>query len=178
MDDFITKNNTELSNVLGNFVNRTLTFAQKYFEGKVPPAGNREDLDKTQLLAISEQAKKVTENLEAFHFKDALHELMQLARAGNVYFDAKQPWKQRKDDLPACGTTINVCIQTVRALTTLMAPFLPFIRGAMPPDASTRPDRPPLPGRAQLQELPAGHTLGEPAILFKKLDPAEVFSNP
>ena len=75
---------------------------------------------------VAEQADAVTTRLESFRFRAALSELMKLARASNGYLDAKQPWKQRKQDLAACGTTINVCLQTVRALATLMAPFLPF----------------------------------------------------
>ncbi|NIV46641.1 MAG: class I tRNA ligase family protein, partial [Gammaproteobacteria bacterium] len=75
---------------------------------------------------IGEQHAKVTDHIEAFRFKAALGEVMALARASNVYLDRKQPWKQRKEDLAACGTTINVCVQTVRALATMMAPFLPF----------------------------------------------------
>ncbi len=173
VDDFITRNNSELLNALGNFINRTLTFAARYFEGKVPDPGTRVDADQAQLRAIAECAERTTEHLEAFRFKAALGEIMTLARTSNAYFDAKQPWKQRKDDMAACGTTINACIQTARALTTLMAPFLPF--SAEKAAAMLRID-PALPWQSATEELPPAHTLGEPAILFKKLDPAEVFT--
>ncbi len=187
VDDYITRNNSELLNALGNFINRTLTFAVRYFEGKVPDAGRREAVDNEHLAAIAVQAQKVAENIEAFRFKNALGELMALARAGNVYFDAKQPWKQRKDDLAACGTTINVCVQTVKALATLMAPFLPFsaartaimlgldLRGASGTNPCGRAMSEALPWSGATRELPTGHPLGEPAILFKKLDAAELF---
>jgi methionyl-tRNA synthetase len=173
VDDFITRNNTELLNVLGNFVNRTLTFACRYFEAKVPEAGRREAVDQEHVAAITRQVATVTQNLEEFHFRNAMAELMALARLANVYFDTKQPWKQRKDDMAACGTTINVCIQTVKALTVLMTPFLPT-SGAkcaemLKLNALTWDDA--------TKELPTGHPLAEPAILFKKLDPAELFGS-
>jgi len=186
VDDFLARNNGELLNALGNFVNRTLTFAVRYFDGKVPPAGNREALDQQHLATIASTVERVTESLEAFRFKAAINEVMALARAANGYFDARQPWKQRKDDLAACGTTINVCIQTVKALATLMAPFLPFSAAQcvdmLKLDPSGRPGRSRLaalhevlPWSGATQELPAGHQLGEPTILFKKLDAAELF---
>jgi len=178
VDDFLSRNNTELLAALGNFVNRTMTFAKRYFDGRVPEAGQREPIDRDHLAAIGAQADKVAENLEGFRFKAALNEVMNLARAANVYFDAKQPWKQRKEDVAACGTTINVCLQTVKALATLMAPFLPFsaARTAEMLEIDVGADGV-LPWDEVACELPAGHDLGEPVILFKKLDAAEVFDD-
>lgn len=180
VDDFIARNNNELLNALGNFVNRTLTFAQRYFDGRVPEPGRREEIDGEHLALIGRHKEKVTENLENVRFKAALNEVMELARAANGYFDRKQPWKQRKEDLAACGTTINVCIQTVKALTTLMAPFLPFsaakCAGMLKLDVPAAADRLPiLAWDEATRELPAGHALGEPAILFRKLDAVELF---
>ena len=97
---------------------------------------------------------------------------MALARASNVYFDRKQPWKQRKEDIAACGTTLNVCVQTVRALATMMAPFLPFSADQCA-EMLRLPDRP-LAWDDATSEIPAGHELGEPVILYKKLDAAEL----
>ncbi len=177
IDDFITRNNNELVNALGNFFNRSLPFAHRYFGGKVPDPGQREQIDRGQLAAIPVRRDRIAEHLDAFRFKAALQELMDFARAANGYVDAKKPWVQCKNDLPACGTTINVCIQTVRALATFMAPFLPFsaekTAGMLNLDAAAGA----LPWDLATQELPAGHTLNEPVILFKKLDPAELFTD-
>jgi methionyl-tRNA synthetase len=99
---------------------------------------------------------------------------MALARASNGYLDVKAPWKQRKESMAACGTTINVCVQTVKALATLMAPFLPF--SAEKCAAMLRLPGPGLPWHEATTELPAGHEFDEPAILFTKLEtekPAE-----
>jgi methionyl-tRNA synthetase len=170
--DFVTRNNSELLAALGNFVNRTLTFAARYFEGRVPPAGQRDEADAAQLAAIAEQHRRTTEQLEALRFRPALGEVMALARLANGYFDQKQPWKQRKDDMAGCGRTINVCIQTVRALATMMAPFLPFSAvktAAMLNLPLTAGDV--LPWDEALTELPADHALGEPRILFTKIEP-------
>ena len=105
----------------------------------------------------------------------ALGEVMVLARLSNGYFDAKQPWKQRKEDLAGCGTTLNVCIQTVKALATLMGPFLPFSAAKCADMLGIELDEHgTLAWAHATQELPADHALGEPAILFTKLDAADL----
>jgi len=167
-DEFIARNNGELLAALGNFINRTLTFAQRYHDGEVPAPGERGTPDLEHLERIREQARRTTKRLEAFQFKAALGEVMALARASNGYLDIKQPWKQRKTDLAACGTTINICVQTVKALTTLMAPFLPFSARTCAEMLCLEGDS--LPWAGALEELPGGHKLGEPVILFKKLE--------
>jgi methionyl-tRNA synthetase len=173
VDDFIARNNGELLNALGNFINRSLTFAERYFESKVPEAGERTDSDREQLARIAEQAERTAERLEAFRFRDALGEVMALARASNGYLDVKRPWKQRKEDLAACGTTINICVQTVRALTVLMAPFLPFSAARCAEMLGLGDED--LRWEDAVRELPAGHGLGPPQILFKKLEASELF---
>ncbi len=173
LEDFINRNNTELLNALGNFVNRSLTFAIRTFGDRVPPAGRRGEPDLKHLAAIEAAAHRVTEHLEAFRFKAALGEIMALARASNLYLDVKQPWKERKEDPAACATTLNVCLQTIKALATLMGPFLPF-SAAHCARMLGRPNDPLLWSQAT-EPLPEGHPLGEPSILFRKLDPMEAF---
>ena len=90
----------------------------------------------------------------------------------SVYFDAKQPWKSRKDNMADCGTTINVCIQTQRTLATLMAPFLPFSADKCKQMLNLGDDYTRWAGAAE--ELPGGHELGQAAILFQKLETEEV----
>lgn len=173
IDDFASRNNGELLAALGNFVNRSVTFTVKNFDGKVPDPGTRDGIDAEHLATMRTQADKVTENLERFRFKAALGEVMALARAANRYMDVKKPWVQRKQDLAACGTTMNVCVQTVRTLATLMGPFLPFSTArcaamlGMDEDALRRWDD-------ACAELPAGHPLGTPEILFRKIEPDEI----
>jgi methionyl-tRNA synthetase len=174
VDDFINANNAILSNTLGNFVNRALTFAARYYENKVPARGELTPPDLEHLEMVRVTAAAVTENLEAFRFRDALESLINLARQANAYFNGREPWKQRKTDEAAAGTTINVCIQTIRAMTTLMAPFLPFSADKclkmLNLDASA------LAWDQATRELPDAHPLGQPVILFQKLDPGTLFA--
>jgi methionyl-tRNA synthetase len=173
-EDFINRNNTELLNVLGNFVNRTVTFTARYFESKVPPPGTRSPETIVQLERCKTAASKTAELLEACRFKAALAEMMDLARAGNVYFDAMAPWKQRRDDLAACGSTISACLNTVRTLTTLMHPFLPF--SAAKCRQMLKLDDRAMAWETATWELRPGAALGDPVILFRKLDPTELFA--
>jgi methionyl-tRNA synthetase len=166
-EDFLDRNDGELVAALGNFVNRNVAFVHKYFDGKVPAEGNRDEIDRAMLAECRARQVSVASEIEAFHFKNALSEMMRLARAGNVYLDQKKPWSQRKESLDACGTTINVCLQVIRTLGVLMAPFLP--------DGSRKVAE--MLGLAEadlawdraLDELPAAHPLGSAQILFRKL---------
>ena len=173
IDDFIGRNNGELVNAFGNFFNRTITFVHKYFDGKIPPAGSREPLDHEQLERCRQAADRVAAELEAYHFKAALSEVMALARAGNGYFDATKPFLSRKTDMVACGQAINICLQTARTLTTLIAPFLPFTAEKCAKMLSLDADY--RTWSSATEELPAGLGLGQPEILIKKLDPTELF---
>ncbi len=171
-DDFIARNNGELLAALGNFVNRTMTFAHKYFDGQVPPAGNREQIDLDQIQACKDVAKRTADALEEYRFKSAQEEMMSLARAGNGYFDNTKPFQTRKTDMEACGRAINVCLQTVRTLTTIMSPFLPNI-------ASKCRDMLSLADSAKKWDtacdtLVDGHSLDKAQYLVQKLDPLEL----
>ncbi len=172
-DDFVTRNNTELLNALGNFFNRTMTFVHKYFDGKVPPSGTREPVDTEQLDRCKAAVAAVGDELERCRFKAALAKVMQLARDANGYFDATAPFRSRKTDMEACGRAINVCLQTARTLTTLMAPFLPV--SARKCITMLRLDDSALAWSGATDPLADGTALGEPQLLFKKLDPKELF---
>ncbi len=167
LEDFIARNNGELGNALGNFFNRCITFAHKYFEGRVPPAGQRDDADRAQLARCRDAVEKVAAELEACHFKAALGEVMSLARAGNLYFDQTKPFLSRKTDMPACARAINICLQTARTLTTLMAPFLP--------DSAQKAAK--MLGLTDFetwskatQELPEAQPLREANVLFPRIE--------
>jgi methionyl-tRNA synthetase len=174
IDDFIARNNGELLNAFGNFFNRTITFAHKYFEGKVPQAGRRDAQDGEQLKRCREAVVKTGTELEACRFKAALAEVMTLTRAGNLYFDATKPFMSRKSDMEACGRAINVCLQTCRTLTTLISPFLPATgekcAGMLKLSADYRR------WSSATDELTSGQALDEAVILVKKLDAKELFS--
>ncbi|HYM40524.1 MAG TPA: methionine--tRNA ligase [Thermoplasmata archaeon] len=125
-EDFAQRNNSELLAVYGNFVHRVLTFADKNFNHEIPPSGFLDAADKAMVRAIEDQWKKVGQNLEYVHFKDAIKEAIQLARLGNQYFDQKAPWDLVRKDRAACGTALHVSLRVARSLALIMAPFLPF----------------------------------------------------
>ncbi len=124
--DFQARHNNELADILGNFVNRTVTFAHKYFEGKVPPAGQPDTLDKELLERLEKAPQQLGKLIDSFQFKNYMREVMDLARFANKYFNDKEPWQTRKTDMASCGTTIHNCLQTVGALSVLLEPVLPF----------------------------------------------------
>ncbi len=173
VDDFIARNNGELLNALGNFFNRTVTFAHKYFGGKVPTHGTLTDEDAMQLERCSKALSATGAELDACRFKAALAEVMSLARAGNGYFDATKPFLSRKTDMAACGRAINICLQTCRTLTTLIAPFLPTT--AETSAAMLRLEGNWRAWSSACDRIPDSHNLGEAVILVKKLDAKELF---
>ena len=180
--DFAQRNNSELLAVYGNFVHRALTFADKNFDHEVPPAGFLDAKDKAMIRAVEEQWKKVGQNLEYVHLKDAIKEAIHLARLGNQYIDAKAPWDLLRKDRPACGTAIHVALRVSRALALILAPFLPFssqrLWNALGYDTDVHGQR----WEEALEDVPAGQRLRVGKPLFSKIelkgttaDPAERF---
>lgn len=123
--DFQSRVNTELADVMGNFVNRTFTFTQNYAGGKVPELQNATDFDNETLQSITAQKEKITAAYENFRFKEAIGETMNLARIGNRYFTETEPWKTRKTEPEKCMNTIHVSLQICAALSCLFEPVIP-----------------------------------------------------
>ena len=124
--DFQARNNNELVAILGNFINRTLVLTHKYYEGKVPPVGNLQDYDKQVLAEMATYPDKIAHSIEQYRFREALSELMNLARLGNKYLADTEPWKLIKTDADRVKTIMNVSLQLSANLAILMEPFLPF----------------------------------------------------
>jgi methionyl-tRNA synthetase len=124
--DFQTRNNSELVAILGNFVNRTIVLAHKYFDGKVPSASQYKAEDLNVFENLVKAPDKIAEALEQFKFREALSEAMQVARMGNKYLADAEPWKLIKTDEERVKTIINVALQICANLTIVLEPFLPF----------------------------------------------------
>ncbi len=124
--EFQAKNNNELADILGNFINRTFIFAHKHFEGKVPELSELNERDKQMLQDLEFYSSKVSELLEKYKIKDAVLEMMNLARAANKYFNNSEPWKSVKTNKNECGTTINISLQTIFTLAEIFYPVIPF----------------------------------------------------
>lgn len=162
------RNNDELADILGNFINRILTFVQRYFEGKVPEKGSLNDRDKEILKEIKNTKEKMEKSFEHFEVRSAIRHLMDLCRAANKYFNDSAPWDSRKSDPAQCASTLNTCIQIARALSVLMAPILP--------DASRQLnhmlglDKEFYWNDIAEKELDSGHVIRQPEILFEKIE--------
>ncbi len=124
--DLQARNNNELVAIMGNFVNRTVVLAHKYFEGKVPPASILHDSDKEVFAALAAFPENMAKSIDNFRFREALGELMNVARLGNKYLTDAEPWKIFKDDPKRVATVLNVCLQICANISVLAEPFLPF----------------------------------------------------
>lgn len=124
--DYQDRNNNELLAVFGNFVNRSLVLTHKYFEGKVPALTNLNEKDNTAIEEMNQYPDKIAHLLDTYKFREALSELMNLARLGNRYLTENEPWKQFKTDPERVKTVLAVSLQIVAKLAILSEPFLPF----------------------------------------------------
>ena len=124
--DYQDRNNNELLAIFGNFVNRTLVLTHKYFEGKVPAMVNLNEKDQAAIEEMNQYPDKIAHLLDTYKFREALSELMNLARLGNRYLTENEPWKQFKTDPERVKTVLAVSLQIVAKLAILSEPFLPF----------------------------------------------------
>ncbi len=171
--DFQERNNSELVAVYGNFVNRALQLTKKYFGGKVPECGELLDIDKEVVAEFRHTREVVEVLLEGFKFRDALREAMNLARVGNRYMTECEPWKVWKEDPERVKTILYVCLQLVANLAIVFEPFLPFsskaLRKMLLMDENLGWEQL---GAADL--LPENHQMGEPQLLFEKIEDAAI----
>jgi len=165
--DFQQRNNSELVAIFGNFVNRAMVLTHKYFGGKVPPCGPLEDIDKEVLTQIPLLKASMEKNIEGFKFREALKDAMGIARIGNKYISDTEPWKVAKTDLDRTATILNISLQICADLAIAFEPFTPFAAARLRKMLGSGLDWEVL-GRPQV--LPAGHQLGEPELLFAKIE--------
>ncbi|OED30865.1 methionine--tRNA ligase [Methanosphaera sp. WGK6] len=124
-DDFQRRINNELTDNLGNFIHRTFTFTNKFFEGKLPEPGSYDEIDKEFENKIKELPDKVADCIENFKFRDGLVEIMALTKEANKYFNDKKPWKAMKEDSESAKTCIYLSNQLVYKLAILLTPYIP-----------------------------------------------------
>ena len=170
--DFQARNNSELVAIYGNFVNRALQLTKKYFNGIVPEAGELTDYDRETLKEFSGVKEEVEKLLNNFKFRDAQKAAMNLARIGNKYLADTEPWKLAKTDMPRVQTILNFALQLVANLAIAFEPFLPFSSKKLREMLNLESFDWANLGKIDL--LPAGHTLGEPQLLFEKIEDAEI----
>lgn len=124
--DYQAKNNNELLAIFGNFVNRTVVLTHKYYNGVVPALGELTDVDKEVLEDISKYPSSIAQSIHNYRFREALGEMMNLARSGNKYLTETEPWKIVKTDPERVKTILNISLQICANLSILCEPFLPF----------------------------------------------------
>lgn len=175
--DFQARNNNELVAIFGNFVNRVIVLTHKYFDGTIPAAAHLSETDKEVLSALSGFPGQISDSLERFRFREALQELMSLARMGNKYLADEEPWKVIKEDRERVGTILNTALQLAAGLAVLAEPFLPYTAEKLKKILNFKSLKTPstwdsLPKKTDT--LPSGHRIGPAELLFRKIEDSEV----
>jgi len=166
--DFQARNNSELLAIFGNFVNRTVVLTHKYFEGKVPPRGPLSDSDRAALDEIATFPGRIGSSLESFRFREALAEMMNLARLGNKYLTDEEPWKVIKTDEERVQTILNISLEICANLAILCEPFLPFTAARLSRMMNLPARKWAAAGNPELLE--PGHRLEPAEYLFEKIE--------
>ncbi|MBD5215701.1 MAG: methionine--tRNA ligase [Bacteroidales bacterium] len=166
--DFQARNNNELVAILGNFVNRVIVLTHKYYDGVVPAAGELQNVDREAFAEMARLKEELTENLENFRFREAVKDAMGFARLGNKYLQDCEPWKVIKTDPERVKTIINVSLQICASIAIAMEPFLPFMSEKLVKMLGG--DKISWDMLACTDLVPAGAHLGQPELLFEKID--------
>ena len=166
--DFQARNNNELVAILGNFVNRAMVLTHKFFDGKIPACTEILPFDHETLEEIPRLKSEIEAYLENFRFRDALKEVMNLARLGNKYLADTEPWKLYNQEPDRVATILNISLQITANLSILLEPFLPFsaekLRQMINLDVKDWKQA------GQVNLLHIGHQLNQPQLLFEKIE--------
>ena len=166
--DFQERNNSELVAIYGNFVNRALQLTKKYWNGVVPACGELQEVDQKAIAEFKDVKEKVEQYLDVFKFREAQKEAMNLARIGNRYITECEPWKVWKTDPKRVETILNISLQLVANLAIAFEPFLPFSSEKLRKMINMPNFEWTQLGSTDL--LKAGDQLGEPELLFEKIE--------
>ncbi|GAA4445920.1 methionine--tRNA ligase [Nibrella saemangeumensis] len=171
--DFQARNNNELVAIFGNFVNRAVVLTQKFCDGKVPGTCEPNEYDRQVLDELALFPDRIGQAIEQYRFREALSQLMDLARLGNKYLADTQPWQVIKTEpngpaLRRVNTIMNIALQITANLAIVCEPFLPFTADKLRQQLNMEKMTWINAGRADL--LPDGHELGKGELLFAKLE--------
>jgi methionyl-tRNA synthetase len=169
---FQAANNNELVAIYGNFINRVMVLSQKFYEGKVPARGAFTDFDKQTLHELSLFPEKISQSLKSFRFREALSEVMNLARLGNKYLADTEPWKLIKEDKERVKTIMNIAIQIAGSLAVVSAPFMPGTALKLSKMLNLGSQQWDKAGASDL--MAAGTQLGEAQLLFDKIEDEQI----
>ena len=172
--DFQARNNNELAAIFGNFINRVVVLTHKYYDGIIPTPNAFSEADQATLTELKTYPAIVSNSIERYRFREALGEMMHVARLGNKYLADEEPWKKIKTDPERVKTQMYVALQIAAALRVLSEPFLPFtackLSGILKTDLKLTWND--VATNSEL--LSAGNQIGEPEILFTQIDDDQI----
>ena len=171
--DFQARNNNELVAVFGNFINRVVVLTNKYYDGIVPSPNEFTEVDEATLTELKAYPEVISSSIERYRFREALGEMMNVARLGNKYLADEEPWKMVKENPERVQTQMYVALQIAAALTTLCKPFLPFSSQKLENMLNIKVNSWNL-EFSDWNLLPAGHKIGQAELLFSKIEDEEV----
>jgi methionyl-tRNA synthetase len=170
--EYQTRVNSELADILGNFVNRALVLTQKYYEGKVPQQGELTGYDREVLAEMNAIPERISKLIYAYKLREAQAEAMNLARLGNKYLADQEPWKLVKTDEKRVETIMNIALQITANLSIVLQPFLPSTAQKLANFLNFKTSDWNDAGRPDLMK--AGDLTEQPEILFQKIEDALV----
>lgn len=174
--DFQARNNNELVAIFGNFVNRALVLTGKYFGNRVPAIADTglTDYDRETIEQLPVIKAAIEHNIENYRFREALKEMMNLARLGNKYLADTEPWKVIKTDEARVGTILNISLQITASLAIACEPFLPFTSAKLRAMLQLPSSECKWENIGCLTLLAPGHELGQAELLFEKIEDSVV----
>ena len=175
--DFQQRCNCDLVGKYGNFINRTLVFAQKQCDGVIPPRGELEPEDAQFLSEIDRLTAAIKEAYGCFRLRRACRLVMELAQVGNVYFDHRKPWKDAKEEATKTRmqTTIALCLHCAKALAVVAAPVIPVATQKIWSLIGQEGSLDAVEWHAALDaQLPEGWPLSKPAVCFQKIEDQQI----
>ncbi len=195
---FQARNNNELVAIFGNFINRVVVLTNKYYQGVIPAPNEFTEVDEATLAELKAYPAVIASSIERYRFREALGELMNVARLGNKYLADEEPWKVMKDDPERVKTQMYVALQIAAALSVLCEPFLPFTtkklerilnvnvvkneeKYTVVEEREMRKHNLPTPVLIKWEDvsqnsdlIPEGHKIGEAELLFAKIEDEEI----
>jgi len=178
-------NNSELVSIFGNFVNRTFVLMHKLCNGKVPPLhlDVMDEKDEELITDIRDTKIRVETLIETYKFREALFEVMDLARKGNKYLQEKEPWKKASgtkgqvtsiENQKLIDNCLHLCLQLTANLAILINPFLPFTAKKMLHMMKVVDKILDWENAGKIKLLSVGYSLRAPELLFRKIEDEEV----
>lgn len=171
--DFQARNNNELAAIFGNFINRVVVLTNKYYNGIVPTPNEFSEVDQQTLAELKAYPAVISSSIERYRFREALGELMNVARLGNKYLADEEPWKMVKENPERVQTQMYVALQIASALAILSEPFLPFTSAKLCTILNIKVNNWNLEFENWNLTKP-GHQIGHPEILFAQIEDAEI----